>query len=1182
MPIILFSQRGKDGNLTITAQETWVNTYTYLTANANPGDFQITVDDNTMSGAFFAGDLEEGDLILIIQMHGCDVDVDPTPTIEWDGNYTTHESYMNGTVSDHNPIEFGQVLDYENAGNFEKVEVASVSGTNTIELNCALTKTYIDTAHVQIVRIPRLENLVIQNNTSIEAPVWSGLTGGIVALEVDNELELQGDGKIDVTGKGFRGGDFNNIAGISGSPGGTGFLGSNDPEMGGERGEGIYGYHIEYDYIASRFGRGAIANGGGGANYHNSGGGGGSNIGTGTYYSYGVADPGPGNAWTAAWNLENPDLLNLPSSGGGRGGYSHSQNNNDPLVLQPDHNDWGGDFRRISGGAGGHPLTYDIEKIFFGGGGGSGCGNDGYGGTGGRGGGIILMNVYGDISGTGSIEANGEKGENAEGAAAGFTGRTGDDGAGGGGGGGSIIIRNINPIPSSITLMANGGDGGDQNISIGSLTGNMSLEGPGGAGAGGMISFSNGAPNESVVGGQAGTTNSSFVTNFPVNGATNGAEGMSNLNIDFYDLEVENDTICDNGSTTLNVNVVGDLPTGATIEWFEQAYGGTAINSGNSFSTPNLSTNTSYYVGICPGTFRKEVQVIVSDEIIISGSADIEDETCAGNDGEITGLTASGGFGNLTYEWNGQSSSSIDLTNASGGTYTLTVTDENGCQETDGPYTINSGPGPSIDASSVVIDDETCGDENGEITGITATGSNLTYEWNGNPSATIDHQNLSAGSYTLTVTDDVGCTTSAGPFEVGGGSGPIIDDSNIDIQNEGCDQGNGAITGIDVTGSGLTFEWNGNTTLSADYSDLEEGTYNLVVTDNNGCTETAGPYEIENVPGPQVDTNNLEIIPESCEGNNGAILGIEASGANLDFTWNGTTSTSTPEITDIDGGNYTLLITDENGCSEEVGPYEVETIPSPEIDDTNLELTDETCQGNDGAISGLSATGEDLSYSWNGTSTDDINIENLSTGEYTLEITDKFNCTISYGPVIVEGESPADATISASADVINQGDESYLVVSTDQDTTNISISWSENGSSNSLSCYDCFEPTATPSEPTTYTANLIDENGCEIVLEIFIDVEIVCGEPFIPTIFSPNEDGNNDELCVYGQCISSINLIIFNRWGERVFQTESINECWDGKFRGKDLNTGTFAYKATGTLTNGESFKTSGNVTLVK
>lgn len=1254
---VLISQRGKDGAFTVTAQNTWVNTYTELTANGNSGQTQISVADNTLSGAFFTGDLNDGDLILLVQMHGASVDVNTWTVDGWGGDYTVQQSFFsNGNV--YNPIEFGQILDYNNAGHYQMVEVAGVSGANTIFLNCELNENFSSANKVQVIRVPRYSNLTLQNNSSITAPSWNGLNGGVIAIEVDGDLTLNGTASINASEIGFRGGAYNNISNFSNDPNGNaGYLGTPNEDSGGQKGEGLRGYHNEYDALYSRYGYGAIANGGGGGNFHNSGGGGGSNVGTGTFYGYGVADPGPANAYVPAWNLENPNIITQPSAGGGRGGYTHAISNNDPTVVGPGISAWGGDYRRVAGGIGGHPLTYSSDRLFFGGGGGAGCGNDTYGGTGGRGGGIVFMHVYGNTTGNGSVLANGEKGENAEGPSPGNFGRTGDDGAGGGGGGGSVYIKNMNPIPNTITINAEGGEGGDQVVQIGSFSGTMSAEGPGGGGTGGLIVYTSGNPLESVAGGLSGVTSSTHVTNFPMNGSTGGAVGVQGVNNDFFDLIVENDTICGGGSTNLTVIVDGTLPLGQQVQWYTSEFGGTSVATGNTYTTPNLSTNTSYFVGVCPGTFRKEIEVVVSDPIVISGTANITDESCVGNDGSIIGLSASGGSGTLTFDWNGTVTTDEDLLNASGGNYTLTVTDENGCQETAGPFTINAGPGPSIDISGLTIVNESCNGNDGSITGINATGSNitfewngntstsenlinasggfytlvveddagctatagpfeievalgpavddaninitdescfgndgsiegitasgtnLTYEWNGNTTPSTDLQNAVNGNYTLIVTDDQGCSTQVGPYTINQESGPSIDETNIIIQDEICDQGNGSITGIVAAGNSISYEWNGNTSTNENISDISAGTYTLVITDNDGCQATSGPHTVANIPGPQIDLSDLEIVNESCEGGNGAILGISVTGNGLTYTWNASDVTATPDYTDLSAGNYGLVVEDANGCQAIAGPFEVIFVPGPAIDDANLIVSDETCLGDDGAIEGLTATGTDLVYVWNGDTLNTIDLLDLSTGDYSLEVVDGEGCSVNYGPINVGGNSPSLVTVNPTDTTITAGDNVDINVIVTPNQAGASITWTP---TNGLSCNDCFSPSAAPDETTTYNALVIDENGCETNVEVRIEVENLCGEPFVPTIFSPNNDGKNDFLCVLGDCISEISLVVYNRWGEKVFFTEDPSECWDGTYQGEPLNTGVYVFKAIGVSDDGNEINISGNLTLVR
>ncbi len=1257
------AQRGNFGNEVINAQNTWVNTYTHLTNNATSGNNTITVNNNALTGAEFTTPLAQGDLIVIMQMQGVDVDVFIDPAVPvaqggWGGNYTAHNDFgADGFV--HDLTEFGRVLNYNNAGHYEYAEIAAVSGSNSITLNCGLEHNYDITGHVQVIRVPRYQDLEIQNNTSISGPQWNGLSGGVVVVEVDGDLTITGTGSIEADAIGFRGGIPDNTSTQAvDANGNSGFPGSPEAMQGAEKGEGIFGTYADLDAIYSRYCQGAVSNGGGGANYHNSGGGGGSNVGTGTYYSYGVPAAGPSNSYVPAWNLESPTMFNNPSSGGGRGGYSHAINNNDPMVLGVSENAWGGDFRRVAGGAGGHALTYDPERLFMGGGGGAGDDNNSSGGAGGRGGGIVMIQVYGNISGTGSISANGENGGDAEGPQPPFwsNDKAGDDGAGGGGGGGAVYIENMNAIPSSISISATGGDGGNQIILYGGTATDQG-DGPGGAGAGGMIVHSSGTPSEDVSGGIAGETNSAFFPNFPVNGATNGAPGMNGMGTEMYDLIVENDTVCGGGSTTLTVTVDGTLPSGSTIEWFTSAFGNSSTgNTGTSFTTPSLGSNTTYYVGLCPGgSFRVPVEVVVSPPIVISGTATTTPETCNGNDGSITGLTATGGFGSLTFDWNGNITATEDLNNAVGGSYTLTVTDDNGCSETSGPYTITPSPGPSIDLTNLNVQNETCLGNDGAITGIVATGSNIVIEWNGNVNATEDITGLTGGTYTMVVTDDVNCTTTAGPFTVNTDPGPSIDDSNIQIEDETCFGADGEITGIVATGTNLTYSWNGNTTLSEDTIGLNNGSYTLTVTDGVGCSVSSGPYTVGEIPGPTVDDSNIQIEDEGCGQGNGSISGVTATGNTLAFVWNGNiepqidinglsagsytlevvdnlgcsvivgpytvdnipgptidvsgviitgetcnandatvsgiqvsgagpmtyswtpSGQTTLDLINAGAGSYAIEVTDDNGCTETAGPFTINQIPSPTIDASNINIQQASCAGNDGAIAGISANGGGLTYEWDGQVYASEDATGLSAGDYTLVVTDTNNCSATFGPVTVDGSEIPVVTILTSDQSIDLGD--FVNIDASVNPSNADITWSP---TDGLSCTDCEDPTATPENSGWYVVTATSQDGCSQSDSIYLEVIDPCGEVMVPTIFSPNNDGLNDELCVLGGCIETVTMQIFNRWGELIFEANEPAECWDGSYKGVMVNTGTYIYKLSGTREDGSSFEKAGNINVVR
>lgn len=1005
-----FSQRGKDGNRVISALGTVVNTYTVMTASANVGETSVTVTNNALSGSGFSGNLSSGDLIMIIQMQSdlnspdYEIDINYYPSFAWGASATLASDYLNHATKPH---RYGKMERYGNAGNFEVREVLSVNGSNVINLTCPLENGYhAPGGHVQVVRIPRYNNLTLQNGGSVIAPVWDGNTGGVVSIEVDGNLVI--DGQIDVSGRGFRGGLVNatpsyteGSAQHTNGPGnGDSFLGTNRPETGGAIGESIFGYTTEYGSWYITYGRGAIANGGGGGGPQNGGGGGGSNVGDTTGHT-GKGVPTPG--YDIYWNAEKPNMATTFSSGGGRGGYTYATSPQNPNIG-PNRSAWQGNARKENGGLGGHALLYNPSKLFLGGGGGAGGQDSGQGGSGGRGGGIVHLTVYGTFSGSGSIQANGVNGENSNpgNQSAPFNGRRGNDGAGGGGGGGYIYVKNSNPIPSSIGLNARGGNGGTHALSRGNLGGDRELCGPGAGGAGGGVAYTSGTPVTSVAGGNPGGTTdngaqNTMATQFPMNGATSGGLGLTDLSAPTYDIIVANDTICGSQSTTLTASVTGTLPVGATVGWYTTQFGGTEEGTGATFNTPVLSSTTTYYVGVCPGgTFRKPVTVVVGSNPVISGTANITNATCSAG-GSISGLTASGGTGTLTYDWNGTTTVGPNLSDASAGSYTLTVTDANGCSSQSGPHVITGVGGPAISGTPVIVQ-ETC-TTGGSVSGLTVTGGSgtLTYTWNGNAYPGPVLSDTVAGSYTLIVTDQNNCTAQSGPHVIGTASIPSITGTPV-IANENCNDG-GSVTGLSVTGgvSPYTYSWNGTPSVSIDLTDAPEGTYTLIVTDDNGCTVQSGPHEIEKDSDPVIGGTAL-VTDATCIAN-GSITGLTVSGGTVPYTyeWNSIVS-ATIDLPNAVPGDYTLTVTDDNGCTVTTSMFTIDAPDLPVIGGTPI-IEDVTCNSQ-GSIGGLSVSGGTAPYTyvWNSTITPTIDLTGASAGQYTLTVTDNSGCVVQSGP----------------------------------------------------------------------------------------------------------------------------------------------------------------------------------------
>jgi gliding motility-associated-like protein len=146
-------------------------------------------------------------------------------------------------------------------------------------------------------------------------------------------------------------------------------------------------------------------------------------------------------------------------------------------------------------------------------------------------------------------------------------------------------------------------------------------------------------------------------------------------------------------------------------------------------------------------------------------------------------------------------------------------------------------------------------------------------------------------------------------------------------------------------------------------------------------------------------------------------------------------------------------------------------------------------------------------------------------------------------------------------------------------TGGVTYTWSPSGS---LSCSTCQSPVASPTVTTVYTLTVTDANGCTDVDTVTVVVDIACGELYLPNAFSPNGDQQNDVLFVRGNCIKELDLQIYNRWGEKVFETQDATLGWDGTWRNTACEASVFTYILNATLLDGTEISRKGNISLVK
>jgi gliding motility-associated-like protein len=125
---------------------------------------------------------------------------------------------------------------------------------------------------------------------------------------------------------------------------------------------------------------------------------------------------------------------------------------------------------------------------------------------------------------------------------------------------------------------------------------------------------------------------------------------------------------------------------------------------------------------------------------------------------------------------------------------------------------------------------------------------------------------------------------------------------------------------------------------------------------------------------------------------------------------------------------------------------------------------------------------------------------------------------------------------------------------------------------------------ATPLQTTTYTVSGTAQNGCKANATVTITIDIRCNELFVPTIFSPNNNGPalNEQLCIFSNCIAEMDFAIYNRWGQLIFQTNDPQKCWNGTHDGKDAVSSVYAYRLYVKQLNGIIINKSGNITLTR
>ncbi len=585
------------------------------------------------------------------------------------------------------------------------------------------------------------------------------------------------------------------------------------------------------------------------------------------------------------------------------------------------------------------------------------------------------------------------------------------------------------------------------------------------------------------------------------------------------------------------------------------------VTDGVAFTPAALGTVTYTVTGTetstgCTNTAT--VDVAVSDAPAVTATADLTD-VC---EGDMVTLT---GGGAVTYTWDFGVIDGTAFTPPLGTTtYTVTGATISGCENT-ASIDITVNPLPLVTATA---DDMTICE--GDFVTLSGSGA-ATYTWDLGVTDGVAFVPAGVGTTTYTVVGTIAGCVGMATIDILVEAVPLVTASAS--TTEVC-----LGESIVFTGAGAdTYAWDGGVTNGVAYTPVAAGIATYTVTGTtaaSGCSNTATVTVTVN-PNPVVGASATSI--EVCYGESTTLSGTGAT----TYVWSGGIANGIPFTPGTMGSTtYTVTGTNAFGCTDVatiiINVIDCEPVvplfnlPSPACVGDCFEITDES-------------TGAVAEWAWDfggavtpGTSTEQSPTICVTTaGIYTIALTTTSTTgaisTVSHTLTVYENP----ILVAVNDTIIDLGGSATLVAATLSTGT---FTWSP---SKDLDCPDCQLTQADPAESVTYTVNLVDQNGCMASDTVMVLVNFVEGVG-VPTAFSPNGDGFNDVLFVRGYALEAISFVVYNRYGEVVFETTDQRIGWDGTFKNKDENPGVFTWVLQYKFLNGKSGEQKGNTTLIR
>jgi gliding motility-associated-like protein len=635
------------------------------------------------------------------------------------------------------------------------------------------------------------------------------------------------------------------------------------------------------------------------------------------------------------------------------------------------------------------------------------------------------------------------------------------------------------------------------------------------------------------------------------------------------------------GVNNSNIHIIVSGGTGPyTYTW--SPAGSTSADTTNISSGVYNVTVTD--VNRCSAT----ISVSVHNVPPVTVSHFVTPPSCNGYNNGVISLIVNGGTAPYTYNWQGGVSSGPTLTFASAGTYYVTVSDVHGCSASDSIVVTEPSP---MYVSGIQKNVSCHGFGDGFIlpTGYGGT-QPYSYQWylgadTFAPQGPVTQNvtQLTGGYYYLIITDANGCRV---PF-----SRKIIEPDSLEIAlvktDANCQSGNSGAVAVTVIGgtNPYQFLWNDFVTDSLQ-NNIPGGNYAVVVTDSNGCHQTESVV-VNGQPTPM--TVNISSANPTCNnGTNGFVaLDVQGGVPPYSYIWSTTPIQTGSIASNLPGGTYHATVSDNKGC--QVSDSAMLTAPLPiavSIDSAQVKCISSS---NGFAIVTVSGGVYPYTYQLGNTIQSSDTFSNLMVGNYTVLVTDANQCQGNTTLVVTSTGSLA-VTLSASPNFVLAREPVQLNAVATSDTSITRYIWSPLDSLNFSGCADstdCSDPIATPSSTHLYTVTVENARGCFVTDTVRVTIS---DHPsvFIPSAFTPNGDNLNDkfEFDILGA--KTVNVQIWNRWGEKVFSNPAQangtadTHGWDGFYKGQIVQYDTYTYQFTVTYFDGHNQNMAGTVVVMR